>query len=70
MLEPLRRVFEIDVLTCRNCGGSLRLVAAIDDPMVIRRILQHLGLPWALPEPLPARPPPIDLDLSPARDLA
>lgn len=68
--DLLRRVFEIDVLTCRHCGGPLRLVATIDDPVVIRRILRHLGLPWALPEPLPARPPPIDLELSLAQDLA
>jgi transposase-like protein len=56
--DLLRRVFEIDVLTCRTCGGPLRLVATIEDPMVLRRILRHLGLPSTLPEPLPARAPP------------
>jgi hypothetical protein len=52
------QVFEIDVLSCRTCGGRLRLVATIDDPLVIRRILTHLGLPCSLPAPFPARPPP------------
>jgi hypothetical protein len=56
--DLLRRVFEIDVLTCARCGGRLRFVAAIDDPEAIRRILGHLGLPTSITPPLPARPPP------------
>jgi hypothetical protein len=56
--DLLPRVFEIDMLACRSCGGRLRLVATIDDPAVIRRILTHLGIRCSLPTPLPARPPP------------
>jgi hypothetical protein len=42
--ELLRRVFAVDVLACPNCGGRMRVLATIDDPEVVRRILTHLGL--------------------------
>jgi len=34
----------VDVLACPNCGGRMRLIATIEDPRVVRRILTHLGL--------------------------
>src|SRR5438477_576007 len=55
--DLLRRVFAIDVLTCA-CGGRLRLIATIEDPLVVQRILRHLGLPTEPPGLYPARPPP------------
>jgi len=42
--ELLARVWEADVLTCSRCGGERRIIAAITKPMLICRILQHLGL--------------------------
>ncbi len=42
--ELLQRVFAVDVLLCANCGGRMRVIAVIDDPDVVRRILAHLGL--------------------------
>ena len=56
--DLMRRTFGVDVLACARCGGRMRVVATIDDPVVIRRILCHLGLPTAAPAP---RPPPSDL---------
>jgi hypothetical protein len=50
--ELLQRVFEIDALLCPRCGSTLRLVAAIEDPAVARRILECLKLP--------ARSPPVE----------
>ena len=41
-----------------RCGGRLRVVTLIDDPLVSRRILTHLGLRTDIPEPRPARDPP------------
>jgi len=40
--KRLKRVFNLDVETCGNCGGDLRVIASIEDPAVIQRILTHL----------------------------
>ena len=56
--ELLKRVFEIDVLTCPWCGGKRKLVALLTDGKVVRAILEHLGLPNAAPTLAPARAPP------------
>ena len=53
-----QRIFAIDILDCSDCGGRLRLVATIDQPEVIEKILRHLGLPVDAPLPTPARDPP------------
>jgi hypothetical protein len=34
---------------CPNCGGALKIIAAIEDPPVIIKILTHLGLPTRAP---------------------
>jgi hypothetical protein len=53
----LKRVFEIDMQHCPNCGGELKIIAAILEPAVIERILEHLGLPARPPPRSPAREP-------------
>jgi hypothetical protein len=35
----MRRAFAIDVLACPRCGGRLRLVGAVEDPVAVREIL-------------------------------
>jgi hypothetical protein len=45
----LQRVFEIDAIRCPRCGGVMRLIAAIEDPDVARRILECLKLPARAP---------------------
>ncbi len=40
----LKRVFEIDLEHCPNCGGQLKIIAAILEQPVIEKILTHLGL--------------------------
>ena len=57
--ELMRRSLRFDVLACPRCGGRLTLIALIDDPAVIRRMLLHLGLPTGVPEARPARAPPL-----------
>ena len=54
----LRRVFAVDVLQCPLCDGRMKVVSFITDPLVARRILDHLGLPSTQPSPDAARAPP------------
>jgi hypothetical protein len=56
--ELMRRVFFLETLTCGHCGGRRRLLTFLTDPLVIQKILRHLGLPAEPPELAPARPPP------------
>ena len=51
----LKRVFEIDMEHCPNCGGELRIIAAILEQPVIEKILAHLGLQARAPPRSPAR---------------
>ncbi len=41
--QRLKRVFGIDIETCAACGGTMRIIASIEDPVVIRAILAHLA---------------------------
>jgi Putative transposase len=38
-----RRVFNIDVSRCERCGGTARIIACIENPEMVRRILTHLA---------------------------
>ena len=49
----LKRVFEID--HCPNCGGELKIIAAILEQPVIEKILTHLGLQARAPPRVPPR---------------
>ena len=40
---------------CPNCGGELKIIAAILEPPVIEKILTHLGLQARAPPRSPAR---------------
>ena len=42
--------------TATQCGGTLKIIAPIEEPAVIVRILTHLGLPARAPPRAPARP--------------
>jgi hypothetical protein len=55
----LKRVFNIDVSICAKCKGQVKIIAAIEDPKVIKKILDHLGLPSTAPRLHQARGPPI-----------
>ena len=55
----LKRVFDLDLEHCPQCGGEFKSIAAIEEPAVIVRILRiltHLGLPARAPPRSPARP--------------
>jgi hypothetical protein len=40
--QRLNRVYKTDVETCRICGESTKVIACIEDPMIIKKILTHL----------------------------
>lgn len=56
--DSMWHAFEADVLACAQCDGQMVLIATIEDPGVITRILTHLGLSLDRGAPDPARPPP------------
>ncbi len=48
--KRLKRVFDMDVQTCDACGGAVKIVAAIEDPVAIKKILDHLEEQGAMPQ--------------------
>jgi hypothetical protein len=58
-----KRVFDIDMLHCPNCGGgNLKIIAAILERPVVEKILTHLALE--------AQPPPEGLTGDPGPHFA
>ena len=57
--QRLKRVFAIEIEKCEKCGGPVRIIASIEDPDVIQKILKHLGLDR--PVDPQNRSPPVDL---------
>ena len=41
--QRLKRVFNIDVESCRAYGGAVKVIACIEDPAVIAKRLTHLN---------------------------
>ncbi len=52
--ELMRRIFEVDVLECPECGSAMRILAAIHPPEATRAILECLGRPSRAPPISPA----------------
>ena len=40
--KRLKRVFDIDIETCSECGGDVKIIASIEDPATVQKILAHL----------------------------
>jgi hypothetical protein len=51
----LKRVFNLDLEHCPNCGAELKIIAAIFERPAIEKILTHVGLDARPPPRLPAR---------------
>jgi hypothetical protein len=43
--QRLKRVFAIDIETCPHCGGTSRVIACIEDPLLIAKIPVVGGTP-------------------------
>ena len=49
----------IDIEKCSVCEtGKLTVIASIEDPRVIKQILEHIGVDASITGPHPARAPP------------
>jgi len=63
----LKRVFGVEIEGCVRCGGELKIIASIEEPQLIAKILSHLER--AAPEqyqselPLRKRGPPLQPSL-------
>ena len=63
--QRLKRVFGIDIETCSDCGGKIKVIAIIEDYAVAKKILTHIGLdskaltPW-----FPRGPPKTEEDFT------
>jgi hypothetical protein len=40
----IKKIYEVDPLTCPKCGSSMRIIAFIEDYKVIKKILDWLGI--------------------------
>jgi hypothetical protein len=60
--QRLKRVFGIQIDACTRCGGKLKVIASIEEPEVIAKILAHREKaapdPGQAELPLGARAPP------------
>jgi len=54
----LVRIYECLPLLCPRCGEPMRIIAFVQEPAVVEKILTHIGEPAAAPAILPARSPP------------
>jgi hypothetical protein len=64
--QRLKRVFRIDIETCEHCGGAVRIIASIEDPVVNEKILTHIERREAAgASPHGPRAPPVTSDGDP-----
>jgi hypothetical protein len=49
----IRKVYEVDPLTCPKCGGAMRVVAFLTEHAVVDRIIDYLKLTFAAEKPPP-----------------
>jgi len=51
--EMIRKVYEVNPLLCPECGGEMKIIAFIEEPKVIDRIIAHLKLTFQAERPPP-----------------
>lgn len=52
----IQKIYEVDPLLCPKCGGAMRVIAFIENQVIIKKILKHLGL-WLVNSRAPPRKP-------------
>jgi hypothetical protein len=61
----LARTWGLKMETCPDCGGRMRVVAAVTDPASVKTYLEGVGLDSEIPKLKPPRAPPqaeLDMD--------
>ncbi|MGB8953029.1 MAG: hypothetical protein WCC06_10250 [Candidatus Aminicenantales bacterium] len=51
----IRKVYEVDPMTCPQCGGTMKIIAFITDIGAVDRIIDHLKLTFVAEKPPPSR---------------
>ncbi len=51
----IRKVYEVDPMTCPKCGGTMKVIAFLTDFSVVDRIIAHLELTFVAERPPPPR---------------
>ena len=51
----IRKVYEVNPLTCPKCRGEMRIIAFLTDSAVVDRIINHLKLTFVAEKPPPSR---------------
>ena len=41
-MQRLKRGFNIDIDICEKCKGPVKIIACVEDPVAIEKILRHL----------------------------
>ena len=64
----IKQVYEVDPFECPECGGEMKVIAFIRDPVVIYKILDHLDLLESSGKDPPGDPPGSPLRYEPVFD--
>jgi len=51
--EMIRNVYEVDLLLCPQCGGTMKIIAFLTDYAVVDKIINHLKLSFVAERPPP-----------------
>ncbi len=51
----IQKIYQIDPLSCPKCQGLMKIISFIEDELLIKKILVHLGL-WDIRNQDPPKP--------------
>ena len=54
--ECIKKIWEVDPLTCPHCHAEMKIISFISEPKLVRKILEHLKL-WTAPSASERSPP-------------
>ena len=61
----IKKIYEVDPLLCPKCGGQMKIIAFIQDPREIKKLISSLGIPpFEAPPPMRAPPESTEPDMS------